>query len=71
MKAHSPPQLLEVSGSAASLEDTQNSACRQQSQPISNSAAVAWAEYKAVDHREKKMRQNRFFRCVEVRSFTS
>lgn len=56
LKAQSPPELLEVSGTAASLEATQNSAGSWQSQPISNSA-VALVEYKAVDQREKRMRQ--------------
>lgn len=57
LKAQSPPELLEVSGSAASLEATQNSAGRRQSQPISISATVAQAEYKAEDQREKRIRQ--------------
>lgn len=54
LKAQSPPEILELSSSAASLEAMQNSAGRRQSQPISISAAVAWAEYKAVDQRDKK-----------------
>lgn len=57
LKAQSPPELLEVSGRAASLKATQNSAGRRQSKPISISAAAALAEYKAVDQREKRMRQ--------------
>lgn len=61
LTAHTPPELLEVSGNAASLEATSNSAGRQQSQPISISAAVARAEYKAVDQREKRMRAEKYF----------
>lgn len=57
LKAQSPPELLEVSSRAASLGATQNSAGMGQSQPISISAAVAWAEYKAVDRRHKRIRQ--------------
>lgn len=67
----SPSELLEVSGSIASLEGTGNSAGRQQSQPISISAAGAWAEYKAVDQREKRMRQTWIFHLCGGEKFDS
>lgn len=49
-----PLALQEVSGSAASLEVTEISAGRQQSQAISISAAVPRLEYKAEDARGRK-----------------
>ena len=51
LKARSPPELLEVSGRAASPEAPQNSAGRRQSPAISQSAAAAPAEYKAEHQR--------------------
>ena len=51
LKAQSPPERLEVSGIATSLEAMQNSAGKRQSQPTSISDNVARAEYKAVDQR--------------------
>lgn len=57
LKAQSHPELHEVSDSTVSLEATQNSAGRRQSQPISIFAAELRAEYKSVDQMEKGMTQ--------------
>lgn len=62
-------ELQEVSGSAASLEATQNSAGRRQSQPISFSAAVPGPGYKAEDERETTHSENHISKARRSKRF--